>query len=139
MGGACCLRWLALTALLGLMPVAGRADAPQAAGDSYLRYINTAQEFRPVRQDPAFLIGRWNTWIYMPWRYQWTIGTGNAGGQFCRDFGFNGGFTDHGDGPLDWLKRWNLRFYNDHTAGKGDLHLHGRRRRPTFSPTSATR
>ncbi len=78
-----------------------------------------------MRQDPAFLIGRWKTWIYMPWRYKWTIGTSEAGGRFCRDFGFNGGFTDHGEGPFDWLERWNLRFYNDHTAGKGELHLHG--------------
>ena len=94
---------------------------PDRADDPYVRYVTTAPEFQPVRQDPAFLIGRWNTWIYMPWRYQWTIGTGEAGGRFCRDFGFNGGFTDHGEGPLDWLARWNLRFYNDHTAGKGDL------------------
>ena len=67
--------------------------------------------------------GRWDTWLYMPWRYRWTIGTGEEGGRFCRDYGINGGFTDHGEGPLDWLDRWNLRFYNDHTAGKGDLYL----------------
>ena len=85
-----------------------------------------------MRQDPAFLLGRWNTWIYMPWRYQWSIGTGEAGGRFCRDFGFNGGFTDHGAGPLDWLARWNLRFYNDHTAGKGDLYLHGANNQTNF-------
>jgi hypothetical protein len=35
----------------------------------------------------------------------------------------NGGMTDHGQGPLEWLARWNLRFYNDHTAGKGALYL----------------
>lgn len=70
----------------------------------------------------------------MPWRYRWTIGTGDAGGQFCRDFSFNGGFTDHGEGPLDWLAQWNLRFYNDHTAGKGDLHLHGAEKKANFQP-----
>ena len=123
-----------LLALLVSMPAAAGADAPDGAGDPYLRYVNTAPEFRPVRQDPAFLIGRWNTWIYMPWRYQWTIGTGEAGGRFCRDFGFNGGFTDHGEGPLDWLERWNLRFYNDHTAGKGDLYLHGSENKANFQP-----
>ena len=32
------------------------------------------------------MIGRWDTWLYMPWRYQWSIGTGDAGGQFCREF-----------------------------------------------------
>jgi len=123
-----------LLALLASMAVAAGADAPDEAADPYLRYVNTAPEFQPVRQDPAFLIGRWNTWIYMPWRYHWTIGTGDAGGRFCREFGFNGGFTDRGEGPLDWLERWNLRFYNDHTAGKGDLHLRGSENKSNFQP-----
>lgn len=95
-----------------------RPALPDSDG-TYLAYINRAPEFQRIAP-PA---GRWNTWIYMPWRYQWTIGTGEEGGQFCRDHGINGGMTDHGQGPLDWLKRWNLRFYNDHTAGKGDLWL----------------
>lgn len=95
------------------------------AEDSYLRYIKNAPEFQRVPQDREMMIGRWDTWIYMPWRYRWTIGTGDAGGRFCRDYGFNGGFTDHGDGPFDWLNQWNLRFYNDHTAAKGYLHLRG--------------
>ncbi len=126
------LRSVWLLAALVSMPAA--ADGQESVGDPYLRYVNTAPEFQPVRQDPAFLIGRWNTWIYMPWRYQWTIGTDDAGGRFCREFGFNGGFTDHGEGPLDWLKRWNLRFYNDHTAGKGDLYLHGANSKANFLP-----
>src|SRR5262245_27910569 len=119
-----------LVLLLG-MPAALGADGPAEADDPYRRYILTAPEFQPVRQEPAFLIGRWDTWIYMPWRYQWTIGTGETGGRFCREFGFNGGFTDHGEGALDWLQRWGLRFYNDHTAGKGDLHLRGSENRST--------
>jgi hypothetical protein len=90
---------------------------------TYTAYLGRAPEFRPVRQDPALTIGRWDTWLYMPRRYRWTIGTGEAGGRFCREYGINGGFTDHGEGPLAWLERWNLRFYNDHTAGKGDLYL----------------
>ena len=94
------------------------------AGDSYARYVQTASEFQTVRQDRELLSGRWDRWVYMPWRYQWTIGTGEAGGRFCRDYGIRGGFLDHGEGPLDWLERWGLRFYNDHTAGKGDLYLH---------------
>ena len=92
-----------ILALAATMPVNVQAQVSTQDEDPYRRYILTAPEFRPVRQDPAFLIGRWNTWIYMPWRYQWTIGTNEAGGRFCRDFGFNGGFTDHGEGPLDWL------------------------------------
>lgn len=61
--------------------------------------------------------------LYMPWRYQWEIGTGDAGGQLCRDLGINGGFLDRGEGPLDWLEQWGLHFYVDHVAGKGILHL----------------
>jgi len=101
------------------------ARAVPADEDPYLRYVRTAPEFQSVRQDPEVMIGRWDTWIYMPWRYQWSIGTGEEGGRFCRDYGFNGGFTDHGHGPLEWLEKWNLRFYNDHTAAKGYLYLRG--------------
>ncbi len=97
-------------------PPSGRPDSDQ----TYLEYIRQAPELRPVLKVAA---RRWNTWLYMPWRYRWTIGTEEAGGRFCRDFGINGGMTDHGEGPLAWLERWNLRFYNDHTAGKGDLYL----------------
>jgi hypothetical protein len=102
-------------------------EAPAARegkeADAYHRYLRDAPEFQRVRQDPALLTGRWDTWLYMPWRYQWTIGTGEEGGRFCQRVGINGGFTDHGRGPLDWLERWKLRFYNDHTAGKGALYL----------------
>ena len=92
--------------------------------DAYLRYVRTAPEFRRVRQDPELLVGRWDTWVYMPWRYKWHIGTGEEGGRFCREYGFNGGFVDHGRGPFAWLEKWGLRFYNDHTASKGYLYLH---------------
>lgn len=117
-------RRLPLLALLSLALACSQAEpqerAPGDSGDSYVRYLAQAPEFRPVRGVAA---KRWDTWIYMPWRYQWTIGTGDAGGRFCRDFGINGGMTDHGEGPLGWLEHWHLRFYNDHTAGKGDLYL----------------
>ncbi|HKI01244.1 MAG TPA: beta-galactosidase trimerization domain-containing protein [Thermoanaerobaculia bacterium] len=111
--------------LLALACAPAAPEERPAARDSdrtYVDYLRGAPEFRPVRQDPA-LAGRWDTWLYMPWRYRWTIGTGDEAGRFCRDYGINGGFTDHGEGPLAWLERWHLRFYNDHTAGKGDLYL----------------
>ncbi len=93
--------------------------SPAAAGDPYQEYLARAPEFRAVAEVPA----RSDGWLYMPWRYQWTIGTGDEGGRFCRDHGITGGFTDHGQGPLDWLAKWGLSFYNDHTAGKGTLYL----------------
>ncbi len=103
------------------------------AEDPYLIYVKSAPEFKRVRHDRELLMGRWNTWIYMPWRYQWTIGTGDEGGQFCREYGFNGGFTDHGNGPFGWLNKWNLRFYNDHTAAKGYLYLKGANQSRNFA------
>jgi|GEM_PF-430634 len=111
----------------------GRAFGAEPAEDPYVRYLRTAPEFQPVRQDPDVLLGRWKTWIYMPWRYQWTIGTDEEGGRFCQEYGINGGFTDHGSGPLAWLQKWNLLFYNDHTAGKGMLYLRGVNQKSNFA------
>lgn len=124
---SCALAWLApLLLACGPGPAAtSPAQPPRAAASDagYLDYVLNAPEFRPVRSGPALEVGRWDTWLYMPWRYRWTIGTGDEGGLFCRRYGINGGVSDHGRGPLAWLERWGLRFYNDHTAGKGDLFL----------------
>jgi hypothetical protein len=95
---------------------------PEPAG-AYLAYVRQAPEFRRVRQDPARFDRRWDSWVYMPWRYRWHVGTADRGGRFCQEYGINGGVLDHGVGPLAWLERWGLRFYNDHTAGKGSLYL----------------
>jgi hypothetical protein len=117
----------AVAAGLLLCGIAGATPEPQGETDPYYIYLTQAPEFRPVRPmsptSPAAGLGRWDTWLYMPWRYRWTIGTGEAGGRFCRGYGIHGGVSDHGEGPLPWFARWQLRFYNDHTAGKGDLHL----------------
>ena len=114
--------WLFVPLLISL--ACGRA-APRLIepDDAYLAYIRQAPEHRRVRQDPAITQGRWDTWLYMPWRYRWHVGTGRRGGELCRRYGINGGVMDRGVGPLDWLERWGLRFYNDHTAGKGALYL----------------
>ena len=82
--------FVSILIMVASVPAVADAQGPAGGDDPYRRYITTAPEFQPVRQDPAFLIGRWNTWIYMPWRYQWTIGTGEAGGEhyfFVRDNG----------------------------------------------------
>lgn len=117
------LRLLALACACAPPAWTAGARGDELTADPYRRHVESAPEFRPVRQDSGLLEGRWGTWIYMPWRYQWTIGTGEAGGRFCRDYGIRGGFSDHGQGPVDWLERWGLSFYNDHSAGKGDLYL----------------
>ena len=103
--------------LLGLSSLTSFAAAED---DAYLNYVKNAPEFKPVKQDPGAWTNRWNTWIYMPWRFKWDIGTGDEGGQFCKDYGFNGGFTDNGDTRvLPWLEKWNLKFYCDHLCGGG--------------------
>jgi hypothetical protein len=104
-----------------------------AEEDPYVTFIKTAPEFKPVKQDPAAWTQRWNTWTYMPWRFKWDIGTGDAGGQFCKDYGFNGGFTDHADtGVLPWLEKWNLLFYCDHLCGKGSVKVRARENKEGF-------
>ncbi|MGH7162054.1 MAG: beta-galactosidase trimerization domain-containing protein [Planctomycetota bacterium] len=112
--------------------VAALAGAAAAQDDPYLAYVKGATEFRRVRQDPALVCARWDTWVYMPWRYQWTIGTNDESGRFCKEYGINGGFSDYGEGPLLWLERNDLRFYNDHTAGKGALYLRGANSKSNF-------
>ncbi len=100
------------------------AAALRGEEDPYERYVKTSRDFRPVRQDAAFLTAQYPGWVLMPWYYQWTIGFDDAAGAFCRDHGINGAFIDRGNTSyLDWINRFGLRFYMDHTAGKGDLHL----------------
>jgi hypothetical protein len=138
---------LVFLSALAFLPAAGcvsrvepESQTPEReGGDAYLEYVRSAPEFQPVRQDPAMMTGRWDTWLYMPWRYRWTIGTGEEGGQFSREHGINGGMTDHGQGPLAWLEQWNLRFYNDHTAGKGSLYLEPDRVAPGLRDPRAVR
>ena len=112
------------------------ADAKQAvrssvtSPDPYAHYVRTSRDFKSVKQDRAWCDKAYPGWIYMPWTYQWNIGYTEASGRFCRSHGLNGAFLDgNGGAPdspagkLDWINRFHLRFYMDHTAGKGSLHL----------------
>jgi hypothetical protein len=121
--------------VLGVLMLSGAGKAVRPAGLSqprepetaYLVYVRNAPEFRPVA--PPAGPGRWDSWLYMPWRYRWTIGTiaaGDGGLRFCAEHGVRGGVLDRGNrhmNSLDWLDRGKLRFYVDHTAGKGSLFL----------------
>lgn len=109
---------LALAACL----CAGAGASAGAASDPYVRYLTAAPEFQRVPPPPR-LADRWQTWLYMPWRHRWTIGTDDAGGRFAAAHGINGAVADHGRGPLAWFTRWGFQFYVDHLAGKGDLFL----------------
>ena len=100
------------------------AVAMHAQEDPYEHYVRTSRDFQPVKQDKAFLLHAYPSWTFMPWYYQWTPGHDDEAGCFCRETGINGAFLDRGDTSyLAWIDKFALRFYMDHTAGKGDLHL----------------
>ncbi|PCJ56527.1 MAG: beta-galactosidase [Planctomycetota bacterium] len=93
--------------------------------DPYEKYIKTSKDFKRVKQDKDWAYKAWPSWIYMPWYYKWGIGKNDAGGKFSKEMGYNGAFTDHNKRDyLPWINKYKLRFYNDHTAGKGDLLLY---------------
>ncbi len=101
-----------------------------SAEDPYVHYIRTSRDFQRVKQEKAWLWKSFPGWLYMPWTYQWTIGYTEASGQWSTAHGYNGSFFDGNSfdpdqpkGKLDWAHRHHLRFYLDHTAGKGLLHL----------------
>lgn len=122
----CCAALLAGPAPSGMTAAPAARQIPEPpetnANDPYLAYLESAPEYQPVAPSPERL-ARWDAWLYMPWRYRWTIGTEEAGGKFALQHGIRGAVSNHGRGPLDWFTRWGLRFFNDHTAGKGGLHL----------------
>ena len=100
-------------------------------GGAYEKYIKTSKDFEKVKQDKDWAYKAWPTWTYMPWYYKWTIGFNDAGGEFSKETGYNGAFTDHGHtDDLDWINKYKLRFYNDHTAAKGFLHIHPNKLKP---------
>lgn len=117
------IAWWALSAQK--RPAAGKAET-----DAYARYVRTSRDFRRVKQEKAWLEKAYPGWIYMPWTYQWTIGYTDASGHWSKAHGYNGAFLDGNSGApdsppgkLEWINRFGLRFYVDHTAGKGSLHL----------------
>lgn len=107
-----------------LMMVTALGAQAMAEGDSFERYVKTSQDFQSVKQDHDFLLKAYPSWVYMPWYFQWKIGFDQTAARFCVDTGINGAFVDHDDTrQLDWINANKLRFYVDHLAGKGDLHL----------------
>lgn len=102
-----------------------------AEPDPYEAYVRTSADFRAVKQDAEWALTAWPSWTYMPWTYQWHIGYDDAAGQWSLAHGYNGAFIDRDGiatkesktGRLDWINQHRLRFYVDHLAGKGILHL----------------
>lgn len=120
--------------LLGLVcGIGGLGAARRGQGeptDAYARYIRTSRDFQRVKQDAGWLERAYPGWIYMPWTFQWTLGYTEESGKWSVAQGINGAFLDGNGGEpdspkgkLDWINRFGLRFYVDHTARKGYLHL----------------
>ena len=105
--------------------------AARAAGDSYENYVRHSEDFRPVKQEKAWAWKAFPSWTFMPWTYQWPIGYTAESGRWSAEQGYNGAFVDHDDisaegsatGRLDWINQFKFRFYLDHAASKGLLHL----------------
>lgn len=101
------------------------------ADDPYANYVRTSEDFRAVKQGKAWAWQAFPNWTYMPWTYQWSMGYNDEAGRWSFAHGYNGAFIDHNGiaaegsktGRLDWINKFGLRFYMDHAAGKGLLHL----------------
>ena len=105
--------------------------SPAFAADSFEHYIRTSEDFRAVKQKKAWALRAWPSWTFMPWTHQWTIGYNDESGRWSLAHGYNGAFMDRDGvaaegsktGRIDWIDKFKLRFYVDHVAGKGLLHL----------------
>lgn len=111
-------------------PLTWAAPLASPTTDPYTHYVRTSLDFQQVKQDKAWAEKAFPGWLFMPWTYQWTIGYTEASGNWSVKHGYNGAFLDGNGGQpdeppgkLDWINRFGLRFYLDHTAGKHDLHL----------------
>lgn len=128
------MQWFKLGVCLSIaeFAVASHVQAQSPAlSDAYANYIRQSNDFKEVHQEPEWALKAFPSWTYMPWTYQWNVGYNNESGSWSVANGYNGAFIDHGDvsdaqsptGKLDWIERHGLRFYVDHAAGKGLLHL----------------
>lgn len=112
----------------GALLFAARAAS---AGDAYEEYVRASEDFRAVKQDKAWADRAFPSWTFMPWTYQWNIGFNDESGRWSLAHGYNGAVIDRAGigaegsktGRLDWINKFGLRFYVDHAAGKGMLHL----------------
>ena len=97
--------------------------------EAYARWIRTSDDFAPVARDREMFLDAWPGWLYLPWSYRWTLPYNPRGARWTLDHGYNGAFLDHGQtrvneqDKLAWIDKHGLKFYVDHVAGKGDLHL----------------
>ena len=116
--------------ILSLVMIVGMSEVVRA-DDPYENYIRNSEDFRRVKQEKAWAWKAFPNWTYMPWTAHWNIGYTEASGRWSLEHGYNGAFVDRNaiaaegsnTGRLDWIDKFHLRFYVDHTADKGYLHL----------------
>ena len=114
-----------------LLALSCLASLSLLAEDPYEYYVRTSEDFRTVKQEKAWALSAWPSWTFMPWTHQWSIGYDDSAGRWSVEHGYNGAFVDRDGtgtkesptGRIDWINKFGLRFYVDHAAGKGLLHL----------------
>lgn len=117
--------------ILGIVLGAAFLSAGAVRADPYEDYVRGSEDFRRVKQDRDWAWQAFPGWTFMPWTWQWNIGYTEESGRWSVEHGYNGAFIDRGGiatensptGKLDWINRFQLRFYMDHAADKGLLHL----------------
>ena len=115
---------LTLLAALAVAGTAGLAALPaSSSADPYETYVKTSKDFKAVKQDKDWALKAWPGWVYMPW--QTPLGTDDKAAAYYEKIGWNGQTLDFRGGAarLGWISQHNLRFYCDHTAEKGFLHI----------------
>lgn len=115
---------MTLLAIVASLERAGLAAPPAASpADPYEVYVKTSKDFKAVKQDKTWALKAWPSWVYMPW--QAPLGTDDKAAAYYDRIGWNGQTIDFrgGTGALPWINQHKLRFYCDHTADKGFLHL----------------
>jgi hypothetical protein len=56
-----------LVAVSLCLPAPARGADP---GDAYENYVNTSKDFKPVKQDKAWAMKAFPSWVYMPWTFK---------------------------------------------------------------------
>ena len=119
-----------IAASLALGLAGGIATAQE---DAYESYVKTSKDFQRVKQDKAWALKAFPSWVYMPWSTgAWAIGFGDDAGKWCLDHGYNGAFLDKARtkigryDKLAWINKFKMPFYVDHIADKGSLYLRDR-------------
>jgi len=103
-------------------------ETVEGPSEDFYSYLKHSEDFRAVNKDTDLLLGRWNKWLVMPWRYKWPKLTLELAREM-REAGINGGEIQAADTrSAEIFERAGIQFYIGHSAGKGDLYLRKKHR-----------